>query len=54
MDKVILGVHGLLNKNAKETIQTWWKSAIEEGLEKTCGYLRCPEFSELIHKLLMP
>ncbi|WP_151194220.1 lipase/acyltransferase domain-containing protein [Cysteiniphilum sp. JM-1] len=55
MDKIILGVHGLLNKNAKEVIQTWWKSAIEEGLEKTCGYdeginFQMVYWADLLHK----
>lgn len=29
---VIVGVHGLLNKPEKETLESWWRAAIEEGL----------------------
>lgn len=32
MSKVILGIHGLGNKPAKELLTKWWKSAIDEGL----------------------
>jgi len=32
IENVIIGVHGLLNKPAKEILEPWWKSAIEEGL----------------------
>lgn len=30
---IIIGIHGLLNKPPKETLQTWWQAAIEEGLQ---------------------
>lgn len=32
-DVVIIGLHGLLNKPEKETLESWWRAAIEEGLQ---------------------
>ncbi|KMW59916.1 hypothetical protein AIOL_000065 [Candidatus Rhodobacter oscarellae] len=37
MSKVIIGIHGLANKPKKSVLEKWWKSAIQEGLAKTCG-----------------
>ncbi len=33
MKKIIIGIHGLGNKPPAETLQKWWKAAIDEGLE---------------------
>lgn len=35
MAKVIIGIHGLGNKPDKETLEKWWKAAINEGLKRT-------------------
>lgn len=32
MSKIIIGVHGLSNKVAKDTLEDWWKKSILEGL----------------------
>jgi hypothetical protein len=29
---IIIGVHGLLNKPPKETLEKWWSESINEGL----------------------
>lgn len=34
MSKIIIGIHGLGNKPPKDLLETWWKQAICEGLEK--------------------
>ena len=34
MAKIIIGIHGLNNKPPKPTLETWWKEALIEGLEK--------------------
>lgn len=31
---VVIGIHGLLNKPEKETLEGWWARAIEEGLDR--------------------
>ena len=33
MSKIIIGIHGLGNKPQAELLESWWKSAIREGLE---------------------
>lgn len=33
-EKIIIGIHGLLNKPLKDTLQAWWGEAIKEGLER--------------------
>ncbi len=33
-DGIIIGIHGLLNKPAKELLEPWWLEAIEEGLDR--------------------
>jgi len=35
MGKVIIGIHGLGNKPAKEILTAWWLQSINEGLRKT-------------------
>lgn len=35
MSKVIIGIHGLGNKPPKPLLEKWWKTSIEEGLQKT-------------------
>jgi hypothetical protein len=37
MAKVIICIHGRSNKPAHETLEGWWKDAIEEGLNKNLG-----------------
>ena len=37
MTDVIVGIHGLANKSKKETLETWWRDSIEEGLRTNCG-----------------
>ena len=34
MAKILIGIHGLNNKPPKATLETWWKEALVEGLEK--------------------
>lgn len=48
MSKVIIGIHGLGNKPSKELLQSWWKEAIMEGLNKTGEDFEFPKF-ELIY-----
>ena len=43
MSKIIIGIHGLSNKPAADTLQDWWKEAIKEGLKKNTG-ISSPEF----------
>nr|WP_018300247.1 alpha/beta hydrolase [Fangia hongkongensis] len=54
-DYIIIGVHGLLNKNSHFITEKWWKEAILEGLKKNCHYYGDIEFSllywaDLLHK----
>lgn len=44
MGKIIIGIHGLANKPAKETLEKWWRQSIEEGLQENCK-LKKPEFN---------
>ncbi len=39
MAKLIIGIHGLANKPDKQTLESWWKKAIAEGLEKNRGVM---------------
>jgi len=48
MAKVIIGIHGLGNKPAKETLEKWWKEAMTEGLDRLGQEYRFPKF-ELIY-----
>jgi len=34
---VIVGIHGLANKPAKDILADWWEKSIREGLAKNCG-----------------
>lgn len=31
-ESIIIGIHGLLNKPPKDTLEEWWKESIQEGL----------------------
>ena len=44
MAKVIIGIHGLANKPAREVQAKGWRQAISEGLEKNCG-MKAPAFT---------
>ncbi len=48
MAKVIIGIHGLGNKPSKETLQSWWKESMLEGLKNTNQDFKFPKF-ELIY-----
>ena len=48
MAKVIIGIHGLGNKQSKEVLKTWWKESMLEGLKNAGQDLKLPEF-ELIY-----
>ncbi len=37
MSKIIIGIHGLANKPAKDVLEDWWKKSIAEGLQVNCG-----------------
>ncbi len=41
-DKVIIGIHGLANKPRATQLKTWWRTALAEGLQKTCGRRATP------------
>ena len=43
MSKVIVGIHGLANKLPKDEVETYWKKALVEGLEKN-RQVQNPEF----------
>lgn len=43
MEKVIIGIHGLMNKPPKELLGYWWHESIREGLVKNCE-IEEPEF----------
>ncbi len=34
MKKIIIGIHGLKNKPAPEVLSKWWKTSIQDGLNK--------------------
>ncbi len=40
--KIIIGIHGLENKPAKEILEKWWKAAIEEGLRREGNLEKLP------------
>ena len=44
MAKVIIGIHGLGNKPAKEILQDWWLFAMKEGLERLGKSTVLPKF----------
>jgi hypothetical protein len=46
--KVIIGIHGLGNKPPKEILESWWKTAILEGLHKLGKSTKIPQF-ELVY-----
>lgn len=48
MSKVIIGIHGLGNKPPKETLESWWRSSMIEGLEKLGLTSEIPKF-ELVY-----
>ena len=43
MAKLIVGIHGLSNKPEKQILESWWKEAIAEGLQKNCDI--SPDFN---------
>jgi hypothetical protein len=43
MAKVIVGIHGLANKPAKDRLEEWWRISLLEGLQKNAG-LSAPQF----------
>ncbi|BBM86528.1 lipase/acyltransferase domain-containing protein [Candidatus Uabimicrobium amorphum] len=45
MSKMIIGIHGLSNKSPKDTLEKWWKQAIQEGLQKNVRCKQDFEFS---------
>ncbi len=52
---IIIGVHGLMNKNKDEIISKWWEAAILEGLHKNCGIdininLKMLYWADILHK----
>ncbi len=44
MSKIIIGIHGLGNKPPKDLLETWWKQAICEGLQKINRFNYPPKF----------
>jgi hypothetical protein len=48
MARVIIGIHGLGNKPAKETLSQWWRQSLEEGLRNHGYPLGLPAF-ELVY-----
>jgi len=48
MTKVIIGIHGLGNKPPNEILETWWKKAMMEGLDKLNKPYVLPKF-ELVY-----
>jgi hypothetical protein len=48
MPKIIIGIHGLGNKPARELLEKWWLAAICEGLKKTGLNNISPDF-EMIY-----
>jgi hypothetical protein len=48
MAKVIIGIHGLGNKPPRETLESWWRSAMVEGLAKLDKNIRMPKL-ELVY-----
>ncbi len=48
MAKVIIGIHGLGNKPAKEILRDWWLRSIREGLARAGYRGKLPEF-ELVY-----
>lgn len=43
MAKVIIGIHGLANKPARDKLEEWWRISLLEGLQKNAK-LPAPEF----------
>jgi len=41
---IIIGVHGLLNKPPKETLEKWWSESINEGLYRNNNSASYPSF----------
>lgn len=48
MGKIIIGIHGLGNKPAKNILEGWWKQSITEGLQKFGNYKKDFQF-ELVY-----
>ena len=38
MQKVIVCIHGRSNKPEEQTLLEWWRSSIDEGLQRNCGF----------------
>jgi len=38
--KLIIGIHGLSNKPAEKTLETWWEKSMLEGLQVNCKLSR--------------
>ncbi len=36
-DSIVIGIHGLKNKPAKELLARWWTTSIQEGLQRNHG-----------------
>jgi hypothetical protein len=48
MARVIIGIHGLGNKPPKDILESWWRSAMIEGLKKLGASTDLPKF-ELVY-----
>ena len=48
MGNVIIGIHGLGNKPRKETLENWWRLAMQEGLDRYGRPCELPHF-ELVY-----
>lgn len=44
MAKIIIGIHGLLNKPKKSVLESWWLDAIAEGLQRNKDLTERPAF----------
>ena len=43
-ERVIMGIHGLLNKPARQTLEAWWADALLEGLKRNGAADLAPAF----------
>ena len=49
MADVIVGIHGLANKPDKTLLSDWWKTALDEGLEKNLGITNAAYTFEMVY-----
>ena len=49
MDKIIIGIHGLANKEPKSVLADWWKRSILEGLRENCKIKNMNLNFEMVH-----